>query len=84
MREVKKMWFVINAEKEARKSSEGQWDYLPVKEKLKRSIRVVEMDAVMDENGKWIPVMKLDEVIGSEISKSTYEKLYEDYGIIAQ
>ena len=63
MREVKKMWFVIDTKKdwsqqwingfdteeEARKSAQTQWDYLTDREKKERFIQVAEMDAVYDE-----------------------------------
>lgn len=76
MREVKKMWFVIDikrdltqqwvdgfdTEEEARKSAEVQWDYLTDKEKKERLIQVAEMDAVYDEDKmKWMPVQEWDD-----------------------
>lgn len=76
MRDVKKMWFVIDTKKdwsqqwinefdteeEARKSAEFQWDCLTDKEKLKRVIHVAEMDAVYDKDEmKWMPVQEWDE-----------------------
>lgn len=74
-REVKKMWFVMDdreasvehyeyaykTQDQAVKAAWDEWEHLTRSERRGVVIQVAERSAVMDEDGKWVPVEEWDE-----------------------
>lgn len=74
-REVKKMWFVMDdregrvenyetayeTREQAEKAAWDVWDHLTRSERRGEVLQVAERSAVMDEDGKWVPVEEWDE-----------------------
>lgn len=80
-REVKKMWFVkddregrvenyetaYETREQAEKAAWDVWDHLTRYERRGEVLQVTERSAVMDEDGKWVPVEVWDEEYDSSM-----------------
>lgn len=80
-REVKKMWFVkddregrvenyetaYETREQAEKAAWDVWDHLTRSERRGEVLQVTERSAVMDEDGKWVPVEVWDEEYDSSM-----------------
>ena len=80
-REVKKMWFVkddregrvenyetaYETREQAEKAAWDVWDHLTRSERRGEVLQVTERSAVMDEDGKWVPVEEWDEEYDSSM-----------------
>lgn len=80
-REVKKMWFVkddregrvenyetaYETREQAEKAAWDAWDHLTRSERRGEVLQVAERSAVMDEDGKWVPVEVWDEEYDSSM-----------------
>ena len=80
-REVKKMWFVkddregrvenyetaYETREQAEKAAWDEWDHLTRSERRGEVLQVAERSAVMDEDGKWVPVEEWDEEYDSSM-----------------
>lgn len=80
-REVKKMWFVkddregrvenyetaYETREQAEKVAWDVWDHLTRSERRGEVLQVTERSAVMDEDGKWVPVEEWDEEYDSSM-----------------
>lgn len=80
-REVKKMWFVkddregrvenyetaYETREQAEKAAWDVWDHLTRSERRGEVLQVTERSAVIDEDGKWVPVEEWDEEYDSSM-----------------